>query len=86
VETQDTQRGTTKPIRNTLRDTAHSQTVGCKLETEIKMNNSAIDINDSTIKKYVELLRPKDPEIRKQIDFGYSYDGKIAIIYEIRPV
>jgi len=50
------------------------------------MNNSAIDINDSTIKKYVDLIRPQDPEIRKQIDFGYSYDGKIAVIYEIRPV
>lgn len=34
------------------------------------MTNPAIDINESTIKKYVELLRPEDPEVRKKIDFG----------------
>ena len=49
------------------------------------MKNTAIDINESTIKKYVESLRPKDKEIRKQLDFGYSYDGKVAILHEIRP-
>jgi len=50
------------------------------------MENNAIDINESTIKKYVELFRPEDLKVRKQIDFGYSYDGKTALIYEIRPV
>ncbi len=49
------------------------------------MENNAIDINESTIKKFIESLRPEDPEIRKELDFGYSYDGKIAILYEIRP-
>lgn len=50
------------------------------------MKNKTIDINESTIKKYIEFLRPDDPEIRAQLDFGYSFDGKVALLYEIRPV
>lgn len=49
------------------------------------MEKITIDINESTIKKFVESLRPEDPEIRKELDVGYSYDGKVAIFYEIRP-
>jgi hypothetical protein len=49
------------------------------------MTTKAIDINESTIKKYVESIRPDNLEIRAQLDFGYSYDGKIFIIYETRP-
>lgn len=45
-----------------------------------------IDINESTIKKYIESKRPEDKDIRAQLDFGYSYDGSVAIFYEIRPV
>jgi len=50
------------------------------------MANTKIDINESKIKQFVESIRPEDHEIRDQIDFGYSYDGLIAEIYEIRPV
>jgi hypothetical protein len=50
------------------------------------MTNKTIDINESTIKEYVESLRPENPEIRKQVDIGYSYDGKVVILFEIRPV
>jgi hypothetical protein len=50
------------------------------------MTKKTIDINESTVKKYVESLRSDDPEIRAQLDIGYSYDGKVIIIYEIRPV
>ncbi len=50
------------------------------------MKNTTIDINESTIKKYMESLRSDNPEILKQLDFGYSYDGKVAILYQIRPV
>ena len=50
------------------------------------MQKNIIDINEATVKKYVESLRPDDPKIREQLDFGYSYDGKIFEIYEIRPV
>ena len=45
-----------------------------------------IDINESTIKGFVDKLRPQDPEIRKKLDFGYSYDGKIVLLFEIRPI
>ena len=57
----------------------------CKRFRENFMKKDIIDINESTIRKFVEALRPEDPEIRKKLDFGYSYDGKIIEIYEIRP-
>jgi len=44
------------------------------------------DINESTIKKYLQTLRPTDPQILKKLDFGYSYDGKVVVLYEIRPM
>ncbi|HET8885790.1 MAG TPA: hypothetical protein VFM70_05485 [Salinimicrobium sp.] len=50
------------------------------------MKNTTIDINEITIKKFVESLRPDDPEIQKEIDFGYFYDGKVFELYEIRPI
>lgn len=49
------------------------------------MSKDIIDINESTIKNFVESMKPEDPEVRKKLDFGYSYDGKIIEIYEIRP-
>ena len=49
------------------------------------MTNRIIDINEATIKNCVESLRPESIEVRKQIDIGYSYDGKNAILFEIRP-
>lgn len=49
------------------------------------MKTKIIDINEFTIKKYVESLRPEDLEIREKIDIGYSYDGKVIILFEIRP-
>ena len=51
-----------------------------------KMTNKTIDINEFIIRKYVESLRPENLEIREQVDIGYSYDGKIVILYEIRPI
>ncbi len=49
------------------------------------MKTTVIDINESTIKRYVESLRSDNPEIQAQLDYGYSYDGKFAFLYEIRP-
>ena len=43
-------------------------------------------MNESTINKYVESLRSDNLEIRKKLDFGFSYDGSVVILYEIRPV
>jgi hypothetical protein len=50
------------------------------------MKKGVIDINEGIIKKYVESLRPEDLEVRKQLDFGYSYDGSTVEVYEIRPI
>lgn len=44
------------------------------------------NINEYTIKAFVDSLRPVDPVIRKQLDFGYSYDDNVVMLYEIRPV
>ena len=46
---------------------------------------STIDINESILIRYVDSLRPEDLELRKQLDFEYSFDGKVAILYEVRP-
>tara|TARA_R110000744_G_scaffold212886_1_gene331814 strand:- start:632 stop:976 length:345 start_codon:yes stop_codon:yes gene_type:complete len=50
------------------------------------MRNSTFDINELTIKQYVESMRPESEEIRTQLDYGYSFDGKVVILFEIRPV
>ncbi|MCP4123493.1 MAG: DUF3024 domain-containing protein [Bacteroidetes bacterium] len=50
------------------------------------MTNSSIDINEFTIRNYVESIRSNNPKIRKELDFGYTYNGKIAILHELRPV
>lgn len=51
------------------------------------MKKDIIDINESTIKQFVEALRPVDEEIRKQVDIGYSYHSKVKVVelFEIRP-
>ena len=50
------------------------------------MKKTTIDLNEATIKNYVESLRPEDVEIRAKLDFGYTYDRKVVVLYEIRPV
>jgi hypothetical protein len=50
------------------------------------MSYKTIDINESTINNFVNSLRPESSEIRAQVDCGYSYNGKIAILFEIRPI
>lgn len=37
------------------------------------------------LKSFVEAKRPKEEEIRKKLDFGYSWDGQTAVLFEIRP-
>lgn len=49
------------------------------------MFKPVIDINESTIKQFLETIRPEDLEMRKQIDFGYTYDGKIIEMFQLRP-
>jgi len=49
------------------------------------MEERLININETTIREFVESMRPEDPEIRNQLDFGYSFDGSVIEIFEIRP-
>lgn len=49
------------------------------------MKKDIININEGIVKNFVESLRPEDLEIRKQVDFGYSYNGQVIEIFEIRP-
>ncbi len=44
-----------------------------------------INLNEVRIKTFLESLRPEDKEIRKQIDFGYTWERNTAILTEIRP-
>jgi len=48
--------------------------------------HKTIDIDEFSIKKYIESKRPEDLEIRKQLDFGYSYNNLVIELFEIRPV
>ncbi|MFT6279129.1 MAG: hypothetical protein ACJAU0_001956 [Flavobacteriales bacterium] len=50
------------------------------------MKKTPTNINEFTVKQFIESLRPKDEEIRAEIDLGYSYDGAVFILYEIRPI
>lgn len=49
------------------------------------MEKKNIDIHEQYLKTFVEALRPQDPEIRKQINIGYSWGNNTAILFEIRP-
>ncbi|WP_286850525.1 MULTISPECIES: DUF3024 domain-containing protein [Sphingobacterium] len=37
------------------------------------------------LKSFIDSRRPKDVEVRKKLDFGYSWDGQTALLFEIRP-
>lgn len=45
-----------------------------------------ISMVEVQLKSFVEARRPKDEAVRKQLDFGYSWDGQIALLFEIRPL
>jgi hypothetical protein len=49
------------------------------------MENTVISMYEVQIKRFIESRRPADEKIRKQVDLGYSFDGQIAILFEIRP-
>lgn len=44
-----------------------------------------VDINESVVAKFVELIRPESLKIREQLDIGYSREGNIYEIFEICP-
>lgn len=49
------------------------------------MKKDVIDINEVKLIKHIESWRPNDLEIRKQLDYTYSFDGITAFLYVIRP-
>lgn len=49
------------------------------------MKEKKTDINDAVLKDFIERIRPQDLEIRKKVDMGYSWNGSVALLYEIRP-
>jgi hypothetical protein len=49
------------------------------------MSTEPIDLTESYLRQFIESKRPKDLSILKKLDFEYSYDGKAAIFYEVRP-
>ena len=44
-----------------------------------------IHINEVYLKQFVESLRPSDVEIRKELDFGYTWEKNTAILFNLRP-
>ncbi len=54
------------------------------MTTDEQPESRRIDLRDHQIKQLVEKLRPP-VEIRKELDVGYSFDGKQLILFEIRP-
>lgn len=44
-----------------------------------------ISMVEVQLKSFVEARRPKEESVRKQLDFGYSWDGQTALFFEIRP-
>jgi hypothetical protein len=44
-----------------------------------------MEFQEVLVKSYVDSIRPKDPEIRKDLDYGYSYNERAIEIFEIRP-
>lgn len=50
------------------------------------MKGNIVDINEVKIQNFIEENRPEDPEIRKELDLGYSFDGKAFELFEIRPI
>lgn len=47
-------------------------------------NNKTIDFMEAQIKQFIESKRPL-PEIRDQLDIGYTFTNNVLEIFEIRP-
>ncbi|MEI5984894.1 DUF3024 domain-containing protein [Sphingobacterium sp. PU5-4] len=48
-------------------------------------NKEPISMVEVQLKNFVEARRPKEEKIREKLDFGYSWDGQTAFLFEIRP-
>ena len=43
------------------------------------------DITTQYLKHFVEKLRPQDTEVLKQLNYDFTWQNNIAILYDIRP-
>lgn len=49
------------------------------------MKSEIVDLNQFTIHEYIESKKPKNLEIRKMLNYSYSYEAKIFELFAIRP-
>lgn len=49
------------------------------------MENNLVSMAKLQLRSFTNDLRSDDEDIRKVLDFGYSWDGKTALLFEIRP-
>lgn len=49
------------------------------------MEKQPVSMTEVQFRSFIETLRPADEETRKKLDFGYSWDGQTALLFEIRP-
>lgn len=45
-----------------------------------------LSMTEVKLKSFIDSLRPKEEEVRKKLDVGYSWDGQTALLFEIRPL
>lgn len=50
------------------------------------MKSEIIDLNHLTVHEYIEFKKPENLEIRKMLNYGYSYEAKTFELFAIRPV
>jgi len=48
------------------------------------MEKKEHNMTEMYLRNFVKKLRPAEPQIRKQADIGYSWDGKVVYLKEIR--
>ncbi len=49
------------------------------------MEKTPVDINHFKVEQYIERIRPR-LEIRKELDFGFSFEKNCFILHEVRPI
>ncbi|MGY0034748.1 DUF3024 domain-containing protein [Pedobacter sp. NJ-S-72] len=42
-------------------------------------------MTETQLKNFIESLKTENQELRLMLDFGYTWDGQSATLYEIRP-
>jgi len=51
----------------------------------VNMEKPPISMIEVQLRSFIESLRPADEEVSKKLDFGYSWDGQTALLFEVRP-